>query len=305
MKNTFNRFLQAHNQVHFDWKMEPSTPGIFRGEAFGQRYGQVTFSQVSIDPAKGQRSAQQINPTTENFIVLIRISSGSMEVAQAKHEGQVQANEIFVWDALKHCDFSNQDGMSCQAILFPRALLSTYVADEERLSGRILSSQSTSASLLSSHMAALHSSIADALPSERQGLIHATLSMLAAATSLNRLSGTQHQEFMRQRLISEINEQYQNPEFTPALAAEHLQISPRYLRKILAASDTTFSEYLKQKRIQHAMNLLMNPAFAPYSITNIAFKVGFSDSAHFSRVFKTKVGTSPSQFRATALHQDH
>jgi AraC-like DNA-binding protein len=39
------------------------------------------------------------------------------------------------------------------------------------------------------------------------------------------------------------------------------------------------------------------------SITSIAYKWGFTDSAHFSRSFKKQFEVSPKDFRAGRLHQ--
>jgi len=53
-------------------------------------------------------------------------------------------------------------------------------------------------------------------------------------------------------------------------------------------------EYIRQKRISQAKNLLQS---TDYSVNSIADKVGFSDYSYFSRVFKKLTGFSPNAFR--------
>jgi len=53
-------------------------------------------------------------------------------------------------------------------------------------------------------------------------------------------------------------------------------------------------DYYQQRRIQHATRMLLED---PDSITDIALRLGFSDTAHFSRIFKRIKGISPTTFR--------
>lgn len=55
-----------------------------------------------------------------------------------------------------------------------------------------------------------------------------------------------------------------------------------------------FSEYTTNKRIQRAKELLMDDRL---SVEEIAEKVGYNDYFYFTKVFKKKVGVSPSKYR--------
>jgi AraC family L-rhamnose operon transcriptional activator RhaR/AraC family L-rhamnose operon regulatory protein RhaS len=54
-------------------------------------------------------------------------------------------------------------------------------------------------------------------------------------------------------------------------------------------------EYLIRVRVTHSLELLRNPDF---SITDVAFRVGFNDSNYFSRQFKKTTGQTPREFRS-------
>lgn len=53
-------------------------------------------------------------------------------------------------------------------------------------------------------------------------------------------------------------------------------------------------DYFQRRRIQHACTWLLNPR---HSITDIALALGFSDAAHFSRLFHRNQGLSPRDYR--------
>ncbi|WP_125933055.1 helix-turn-helix transcriptional regulator [Kiloniella majae] len=70
--------------------------------------------------------------------------------------------------------------------------------------------------------------------------------------------------------------------------------SIRSLQRLLTQSNLNFSKLIRLIRIQFACNMLSHEKS---SLTAIAFCLGFSDSAHFSRDFKASMGVSPSQYR--------
>ncbi len=77
-----------------------------------------------------------------------------------------------------------------------------------------------------------------------------------------------------------------------------LAFSRRSLQRYFQRSELNFSILLRAVRFQQASLLLSDPAF---SITDISYSCGFSDSAHFSRDFRKGVGISPSAYRQIAL----
>lgn len=79
--------------------------------------------------------------------------------------------------------------------------------------------------------------------------------------------------------------------------AEHIYVSQWHLSKLLnRRTGQSFSELLNKIRMEKAKELLKNPALR---IGDIAEEVGFSDMAHFSRVFKKTEGISANEYRNT------
>ncbi|WP_421780117.1 helix-turn-helix domain-containing protein [Kiloniella litopenaei] len=70
--------------------------------------------------------------------------------------------------------------------------------------------------------------------------------------------------------------------------------SIRSLQRLLTTSNLNFSKLIRLVRIQSACKMLSREK---NSLTAIAFCLGFSDSAHFSRDFKASMGLSPSAYR--------
>jgi len=81
-------------------------------------------------------------------------------------------------------------------------------------------------------------------------------------------------------------------------ASEELEINPAYLSREFSKyfENLTFGDYIRKLRIEKAQNLIEN---TNHSLTEIAYLTGFSDQAHFSRIFKLHTSYTPSQFKKT------
>lgn len=77
--------------------------------------------------------------------------------------------------------------------------------------------------------------------------------------------------------------------------AEYLNLSVSYLSKLFKKEmGITFSQYILDVKIDKAKNLLR---FSDYSISDIAYYLGFSNESHFIQVFQTRMGDTPNRYR--------
>jgi AraC-like DNA-binding protein len=76
--------------------------------------------------------------------------------------------------------------------------------------------------------------------------------------------------------------------------AKRLNISARTLQRRLNDWGVTFEELIDEYRRDRALRLLMR---ADHSILEIAYSLGYSDPAHFTRAFKRWTGVSPRIYR--------
>ncbi|MCG8683630.1 MAG: helix-turn-helix transcriptional regulator, partial [Desulfobacterales bacterium] len=77
--------------------------------------------------------------------------------------------------------------------------------------------------------------------------------------------------------------------------ANDLSMSPRYLSDMLKAeTGKTAMDHIHLYLIDEAKNLLLDPS---NSISETAYELGFEYPQYFSRLFKKKVGISPTAYR--------
>jgi AraC-like DNA-binding protein len=84
--------------------------------------------------------------------------------------------------------------------------------------------------------------------------------------------------------------------------AEQQRVSARYIQKLFQQAGISFSHYLRQRRLAHCHSDLASPAHRHLSISEICFRWGFNDAAHFSRSFGAEYGMTPRAYRQMRLN---
>ncbi len=104
------------------------------------------------------------------------------------------------------------------------------------------------------------------------------------------------------RICQSIETLLPNPDLSLRKLADKNGVSPRYIQKLFAAAEDTFGHYLRVRRLERCRMDLASPMCARLSISEICFRWGFNESAHFSRAFRNQYGLSPREYRRDAGH---
>jgi acetamidase/formamidase/AraC-like DNA-binding protein len=91
-----------------------------------------------------------------------------------------------------------------------------------------------------------------------------------------------------------------DPELSLAAVAAHEKISERLVQKVFEGIGLSFTNYLRQRRLERCRADLANRQYGHLSISDICFRWGFNDAAHFSHCFRDRFQMSPRQFRQQA-----
>jgi len=119
----------------------------------------------------------------------------------------------------------------------------------------------------------------------------------AAKYSLPR-KARQHDERLIDAAVNGILSSWQDPGFGVETLAASLGTHRSTLsRKFHRIAGTTVIEYINAIRLHNATNMLK---YTDQSIGQIAFQSGYADPNYFSKVFKTRLGIPPSDFRKTS-----
>ena len=109
--------------------------------------------------------------------------------------------------------------------------------------------------------------------------------------------GAARLEVAKREIITRLCE----PGLAISVIARNQGVTPRYLQRLFEAEGASFSEFLRDRRLDLAFAQLGDPGRFADSISSIAFDSGFSDLSHFNRSFRKRFGQAPSDVRAAAM----
>lgn len=102
------------------------------------------------------------------------------------------------------------------------------------------------------------------------------------------------------RIKDYVAENIQRSDLDAADIARRMGCSVRYVYRAFEAEGTTPADFIWERRLATAAEALRHRPSRPGSIAEIAFEFGFASSAHFSRLFRQRYDTTPSQWREAA-----
>jgi len=91
-----------------------------------------------------------------------------------------------------------------------------------------------------------------------------------------------------------------DPELDPERIARATFISTRYLHKLFEAEGTSVCRWIRETRLERCRRDMLDPALADETILAVASRWGLPGPEHFSRLFRSAYGCSPSELRREA-----
>lgn len=108
------------------------------------------------------------------------------------------------------------------------------------------------------------------------------------------LPATDKQEFYVNKALSLIHESF-GDDLSLSQTAYHVGISENYLARLFRQkTGYSFIEYLREYRIQRALELLSDQNLRVGEVANLT---GFRDASYFSSVFHRYVGVTPKEYQ--------
>ncbi len=262
--------------------------------------GILKMSDVSISSAHQViRSRQAAAREQTPLFNLNFIRQGQWQVDQGGKSAIIGTGDLVLLDNRRPYSVHAQAGTSHVAVHLPDEWLRCFLPSPEDAVARPIGPASPWYSTLTATLAEVlllrpQDSAMRAICAQQIGGAMA-LSFAGHAQSCN-----SHTQGIFRRITSCIRERFCDHALDAAAVARQVNISPRYLHKILAQQRTTFLRELFAVRLAQARAMLENPAFAELSVSEIGWRCGFCDPSHFSRRFKLHYGQPPGTCRAAA-----
>src|ERR1700748_446275 len=96
----------------------------------------------------------------------------------------------------------------------------------------------------------------------------------------------------------EANLYYQDPELSLNLLAEHVELTPHELSRVINVGlGKNFNDFINEYRIREITRKMQDPAYDWLTLLGIAYDSGFNSKTTFNRAFRQMTGKSPAEYK--------
>lgn len=258
---------------------------------------QLRLNQIRANAHSVQRSQADIVRDSRHSVFLCFMMEGQGFSYQGTQCAQHSPGDIVLYDTLMPYGQGFSDDMEMVVMDLPEPIANQYVRNWER--GNLLHLQrdtrfaDTNAEML---FQLLNTALDQPVSGHKQANLVGELLENIEVLLSNVCSGSRDQNLWSycQRYI---DQHLQDEHLTTALLAKGLNISTRKLHRTFAENGFSVQSYIWQRRLERCRTEILSPALANRNVSEIAFKWGFNDAAHFSRRYKTRYGETPVQTR--------
>jgi AraC-like DNA-binding protein len=249
------------------------------------------------DPARVARGSREVSRDDGGFLGVLLQRMGHTLWSQCGRERAIGPGEIFVWHGRQSLDFRMPERFRKLCLLVPIERLEGVLPDSELHVGAYFKAGTNLANLLGACLVTLADNVLTSDDEPADAAVEVTLDMLGAALTRNKESPDENpRTSLFERIRSFIEKRIDDPDLSPSTIAQAHSISVRYLHLLFSERGVTVGGWIRLRRLAQC-RIALTDARRERSITEIAMKWGFSDSAHFSRSFKAAFSISPSAFR--------
>lgn len=275
-------------------------PDAFFGRLVIARFHNSMVANVHTSAHRVMRNRELVSHDERRYCKIVWQIDGC---TQLEHRGGctvIRPGEWALYDASLPYAFGICSAARFMVLLLPLDEFSEYSADIERIAGKALPARGNADVV----RAALSSVLAGGLAFDEEGQRVLQDSILALTGNAIRLVGDPTKDAMRtshrklQVAQAFIEQNLTEPLLTPDKVAIACGMSRRSLYDAFGTLAQTPRAYIQQQRLARACELLADRE-GRYTITQIAYELGFADAAHFSRLFNERYGVTPSQWRRT------
>ncbi|NKX50861.1 helix-turn-helix domain-containing protein [Arthrobacter deserti] len=296
--NTFEEWQERMSNRFVRLQVSTSRPDNFHALLHGRSFDDISLSRTEPHAHQVDRLQDFICQGEARYYKLSMLLGGAGLVVQDGREAVLGPGDMVIYVTARPYSAVFVDAADSLVMVFPQVALSVSAESVARLTATALSSTSGMGRLVGPFLRELAATL-DSI-SGHGGIMLAHNTLVLVNTMAYTELGAQGAD-PRTGALAEVKEYIDRNLASSTLgpstiAAAHYMSTPR-LHYLFEGAGTTVPSWIKARRLDRSRRDLMDPALGHATITQIATRWGFPDSAHFSRAFKAPFGATPSEYR--------
>jgi AraC-like DNA-binding protein len=275
----------------------------FDGRVTTVRAGDVLLTRLEADRHRVTHTDAQVRSSSMGYLKIVAPLHGRAGVQQHGHEAWVQPGQWCIYDTTDAYTVSNPAHVEHLIVMLPRQDLDRRGLAINALMARQLGTDGGIARVTLETMRSAWCELPGmgAEAARGMGELITQCVYLSLLDLAGRSTAQTQREALRERIKQIVTLRLADPQLTVDGIASVLNVSRRRLYDAFTDEPDGVAGYVLHRRLQACLATFSDGAQQHRSITDIALGFGFSNPAHFSRVFRSRFGLTPSDYRRAAV----
>ncbi|WP_196492972.1 helix-turn-helix domain-containing protein [Burkholderia stagnalis] len=290
-------FASKLSDLHVTWALSIPEPRGFDASVRYRKLDRLTIGELKSGPLAGQRTAVDQAPMLG---VLVNLGGQLKCRYEGRREVVLPPNHLLIWDSELGFDFDVEEAHREVYLLLPRERVPSMVARAAAdLRGAVPAAPGSGLPAVAAEQLRAISQELDRLSDGALALACQSFFDLLDASLTVDADRPSSKASLLNSIRQYIEDNLDDPELCAASIATAHRISVRTLHIAFAGTGTTVGRWIRDRRLKVCYRELCAAA-GTKTVTDVAYRWGFNDAAHFSRTFKQAFGVSPRSLRASS-----
>jgi len=274
----------------------------FHGRVTATPLGSVVLAEVGADEIVVERTPRLIRREDPEFYKFALQTGGSCVIEQDSRRARLGPGDLAIYDTSRPYRLTCSDGFRMTVAMFPRSLVSLPQRQMAELTAVRLAGDSGLGALIPPLIRGLGESrsaeggfVANHLGDAVVDLVTAALAEQMALPRAGEQSRAH--EALAAQVHTYIDRHLAEPDLNTQAVAEAHFVSVRHLQKVFEARGTSISSLIRTRRLERCRRDMSDPLQGALPLAAIRVRWGFTDAAHFSRLFRAAYGMAPRDYR--------
>jgi AraC-like DNA-binding protein len=266
--------------------------------------GQLTVGQTWFTPVHGLRTRDLLQDGREHYLLSIHTEDYEISV-DGKDPIKVAAGDLTVVNEAVCSEFWFGKPHRVDVMALDRRLLARLAPRVDMEASYILPAAASELPLLKAYADSLRSSPPSTEKAREMASRHIYDLTALVLDGFVRGGAARNERSIataRLKLIQkDVLERLADHGLHIDAVAKRQGVTPRYVQRLFEIDGTTFSDFVRERRLELAFRLLLERDPGSCTVTTIAHDAGFSEISSFNRAFRKRYDATPSEIRAAVL----
>ncbi|SOD96237.1 helix-turn-helix domain-containing protein [Caenispirillum bisanense] len=298
-----HRWREIVGATYFPLEITIPRPETFGGSIAIDAVGPLSISRHQSSGLAYRRDVHHLRKEREEQFLITVPEQGEVDFTQCGHDVRCGAGGFILQRSHEPYEFSHRDASALWVVKVPSDVLRSRLRAPDRFCALRFDAQEGAGALFVDFLRLLPRRLPQLGEEGRAAVGGQVLDLLVLALQDDARVLDSAESVVRaahlQRIESFVRRNLHDPDLSPQRIAAGCGISVRYLHQLFRDTGMTVNGWVREQRLLSCHAALTTGA-PRRTIAEIAYSWGFADQAQFSRAFRSRFGTSPSDVRRRA-----